>query len=263
VDACPDEKGSPNADPDQNGCPPDADEDGIPDALDACPLRAGVEQADKTQNGCPPDSDHDGVIDADDACPDVPGAVSKDPQENGCPFDPDRDHDGIPNEQDACPTEAGPKDADPKKNGCPKAILRGAEIRILEQVRFDPNSARISRGKESADVLGAVAKVMIDHPEIKKVEVQGHTDDRGDAKANKRLSEQRAQAVVKWLVGQGLEGARFTAVGYGSERPLETNGTDDGRKANRRVEIHVLESTAPPGATPPAATPAPPAKTEE
>ena len=49
-----------------------------------------------------------------------------------------------------------------------------------------------------------MAKVMIDHPEIKKLEVQGHTDNHGDSKANKKLSEQRAQAVVKWLVSQGL-----------------------------------------------------------
>jgi len=243
-DACPDEPGSRNADPDQNGCPPDADNDGIPDSEDKCPLRAGTEQTGTGQNGCPPDSDKDGVLDEDDACPDIPGAVSKNPQDNGCPLDPDRDHDGIANDQDACPNEAGPKDPDPKKNGCPKAILRGAEIRILEQVRFDEGSARITKGKASTDLLNAIARVMIEHSEIAKLEVQGHTDNHGDAKANKKLSEDRAKAVVKWLVGQGLDAKRFAAVGYGDERPIDTNVTDAGRKANRRVEFHVTEQTA-------------------
>jgi outer membrane protein OmpA-like peptidoglycan-associated protein len=254
VDACPDDKGTPNPDRELNGCPPDADQDGIPDSIDACPLRAGVEQADKTQNGCPPDSDRDGILDEEDACPDVPGAKSSDPRDNGCPIDRDRDHDGIPNEDDACPREAGPRDPDPRKNGCPKAVLRGAEIRILDQVRFEPASARIVPGKASVDVLTAVKDVLVEHPEITKIEVQGHTDNRGDPKANKRLSLERARAVVKWLVAHGLPAARFTAVGYGDERPLDSNATDAGRQTNRRVEFHATETAAPsPKAAPPAA----------
>jgi outer membrane protein OmpA-like peptidoglycan-associated protein len=208
------------------------------------------------QNGCPPDSDKDGIVDADDACPDVPGAVSKDPKENGCPLDPDRDHDGIPNDTDACPSEAGPKDPDPQKNGCPRAILRGAEIRILDQVRFDEGSARITKGKASTDLLNAIAKVMIEHSEIKKLEVQGHTDNRGDAKRNKKLSLDRANAVMKALVGLGLSASRFTAVGYGDERPIDSNETDAGRKANRRVEFHVTEQDTTPAAEPSTETPA-------
>ncbi len=241
LDACPDDPGSPNADPDLNGCPPDADNDGVPDAEDACPLRAGVEQSDPKQTGCPPDGDKDGIPDGEDACPDMPGAVSKNPDDNGCPLDPDRDHDGVPNEQDACPNEPGLKSTDPQKNGCPIAILRGSEIRILQQVRFDAGSARLSHGKDADAVLGAIAKVMIDHPEITKVEVQGHTDNRGSPSANLRLSEERAKSVVKWLVSQGLAASRFTAVGFGDQQPIAPNTTDEGRKANRRVEIHVTE----------------------
>jgi outer membrane protein OmpA-like peptidoglycan-associated protein len=239
VDACPEETGSRNADPNLNGCPADADNDGIPDAEDACPLRAGVEQSDKRQNGCPPDSDRDGVVDADDACPDVPGAVSKDPQDNGCPFDADRDHDGIPNEADACPRDAGPKDADPKKSGCPKASLKDGAIQVLDPVGFDGQGAHLSTS--AGPTLSAVVKVLIDHPELKKVEVAAHTDGRGDAKANKRLSLQRAQAVVKWLVSQGLDAGRFTAVGYGDEQPLGASDTEEGRAANRRIELRVTE----------------------
>ncbi len=263
VDACPDEKGSPSEDPDMNGCPPDADDDGVPDSIDACPLRAGVEQADKTQNGCPPDSDRDGVIDEEDACPDRAGPASKDPQDNGCPIEPDRDHDGIQNEDDACPREPGPKDPDPKKNGCPKAILRGGEIRILDQVRFQAASARIVPGKASTDVLMAVKKVLVEHPEITKLEVQGHTDNRGDPKANKRLSEQRAQAVAKWLAQHGVAAARLTAVGYGDERPLESNTNEEGRTTNRRVEFHATATAKPAAPAPATDAPGAPAPEEK
>ena len=260
ADGCPEEKGSPNADPETNGCPPDADGDGIPDAKDACPLVAGIEQTDPTQTGCPPDSDRDGITDAIDACPDVPGVPNKDPQDNGCPANPDRDGDGIPNDEDACPHEAGPKDPDPQRNGCPRALLRGTEIHILDQVRFDANSARIAkpaagpqrgpRLASSEEILQAVAKILTDHPEITKLEVQGHTDNQGNPKANKALSQKRAQAVVAWFTAHKFAATRFTAMGYGDERPLDMNSTEGGRIRNRRVEFHATEVTVP-GATKP------------
>jgi outer membrane protein OmpA-like peptidoglycan-associated protein len=272
ADACPEEAGVPNANPELNGCPPDADEDGVPDKLDACPMTKGVEQQDPKTNGCPPDSDHDGVPDETDACPDQVGLPNKDPQLNGCPPDPDLDKDGILNDEDACPNEPGAKDPDPKKNGCPKAILRGSEIRILDQVRFDAASARITPTKDSLAVLNAVAKVLKEHTEITKIEIQGHTDNRGDPKANKKLSEARAKAVVAWLAGHGVAAARMTATGFGDERPLDTNATEDGRKANRRVEFHVTQTSKPDDtkgqeaskaeAPPPASEPAKPAATK-
>ena len=238
ADACPELAGPKNDDPKINGCPPDTDGDGVRDPIDACPNVAGVEQADPTQNGCPPDSDRDGIIDEEDACPDVAGIKSTDPQYNGCP-DPDRDHDGVKNDVDACPDEAGAPARDPAKNGCPKAFVKAGQIRILDQVKFKTASAQILPGKDSEEVLSAVAKVMVDHPEITHVTVEGHTDNKGDPKGNKRLSEQRAAAVVKWLVLHGVDASKLTSEGFGQERPLESNSTDDGRKTNRRVEFHI------------------------
>lgn len=240
VDACPDLPGVRTEDRRTNGCPPDRDGDGIYDSADACPDVPGVEQADPKKNGCPPDSDDDGIIDAEDACPDVPGVKSDNPEKNGCP-NPDIDGDGIPNEQDACPTVPGPPDKDPKRNGCPKAFLQGGVIRILDQVKFKPASAEILPGKDSVDVLQAVAKVMKDHPEVKLVRVEGHTDNTGNAAANKRLSAARAASVVKWLTQHGVEAKRLTSTGYGQERPLDSNSTDEGRRNNRRVEFHVAD----------------------
>jgi outer membrane protein OmpA-like peptidoglycan-associated protein len=237
-DACPSLAGIKSDDPKKNGCPPDTDGDGIPDPVDACPDVAGVKQADPTQNGCPPDSDRDGIIDEEDACPDVPGIKTDDPQTNGCP-DTDRDKDGIKNDVDACPDEAGPANPDPHKNGCPKAFVKNGQIRIMEQVKFKTASAQILPGKDSEEVLAAVAKVMADHPEIAHVTVEGHTDNRGDAKGNKRLSEQRAASVVKWLVSHGVGQEKLSSIGYGQERPLDSNSTEEGRKNNRRVEFHI------------------------
>src|SRR5262249_22814578 len=151
-------------------------------------------------NGCPPDRDHDGILDKDDACPDEAGVADADPKKNGCPADKDRDKDGIANDQDACPDEPGPADPDPKKNGCPKAFVQGGQIKITEQVKFKTNSADIA-AKESEAVLTAILDVMTKHPEIKKVRVEGHTDNKGTEVYNKKLSQSRADSVMKWLVG--------------------------------------------------------------
>jgi OmpA-OmpF porin, OOP family len=237
-DACPDVAGVKTDDPKTNGCPPDRDGDGVVDSVDACPDVAGVKTDDPKTNGCPSDRDKDGVLDADDACPDVPGLKTSDPKTNGCP-DPDRDKDGIANDVDACPDEPGKPDPDPKKNGCPKAFVQAGQIRILDQVKFKTGSAQILPGKDSQEVLEAVAKVFAEHPEVTKVKVEGHTDNRGGEAMNKKLSADRAASVVKWLVAHGVDRERLTSEGFGLERPVDTNETDEGRRNNRRVEFHI------------------------
>ncbi len=249
-DACPDVKGVRSEEASKNGCPPeppaDRDHDGILDKDDACPDVPGVATTDPKTNGCPPppppeapkDSDGDGVLDKDDACPAEPGIASTDPKTNGCP-DPDRDKDGIPNTSDACPDERGPQDPDPKRNGCPKAFVKDGQIRILDQVKFKTNSADILPGKESEDVLQAVLAVLVAHPEIKKIRVEGHTDSRGAAALNKKLSASRAASVVTWLTAHQIDKGRLSSEGFGADRPISENTTDEGRQNNRRVEFHI------------------------
>ena len=240
VDACPDVAGIKTDDPKTNGCPADRDGDGVLDAQDACPDVAGIKTSDPKTNGCPADRDGDGVLDAQDACPDVPGRETRDPKTNGCP-DPDRDKDGIVNEQDACPDEPGPRDPDPKRNGCPKAFVVAGQIKILDQVKFKTGSAQILPGKESEEVLQAVLGVLQQHADIKKLKVEGHTDNVGGVALNKKLSEGRAASVVAWLTSHGIDAARLSSAGYGLERPLDSNATEAGRKNNRRVEFHIEE----------------------
>jgi OOP family OmpA-OmpF porin len=241
-DACPDVPGIASTDPKKNGCPPDRDGDGVYDNVDACPDIAGVRSDDPAKNGCPPDRDGDGVPDAEDACPDVAGVKDADPKKNGCP--PDRDGDTITDAADACPDNPGPADPDPAKNGCPLARIEGGQVKISEQVKFITGSADILR--DSDPLLTAVGTILKDHPELTKVRIEGHTDNRGSAAMNKNLSEKRAAAVAKWLTTFGIEKKRLTAKGFGLERPIDTNESDSGRTNNRRVEFHIEPATAPP-----------------
>ncbi|MES1175701.1 MAG: OmpA family protein [Myxococcales bacterium] len=246
-DACPDVAGVKTGDPKTNGCPAvpkpdkDRDHDGILDAADACPDEAGVKTEDPKTNGCPPpkDRDHDTIIDDEDACPDEPGVKTEDPKTNGCPPPRDRDKDGILDDLDACPDAPGPANEDPKKNGCPAARVEKGQIKILERVEFENNSAKIR--PQSETVLNAVLDVMQSHSEFTKLSVEGHTDNRGAAAYNKRLSQQRAASVMKWLTDHGIAKARLSAQGFGLERPIDSNDTDEGRQNNRRVEFHILE----------------------
>jgi outer membrane protein OmpA-like peptidoglycan-associated protein len=72
------------------------------------------------------------------------------------------------------------------------------------------------------------------------LEIAAHTDARGDANVNLRLSQRRADAVRKYLVQSGVEAAHLKATGYGETQPVEDNNTDEGRSANRRVEFRVI-----------------------
>ena len=92
---------------------------------------------------------------------------------------------------------------------------------------------------ESDSLLTEVAKVMTDHPEIKRVRVEGHTDNKGGAAYNVKLSQQRADSVIKWLSSHGIAADRLVAKGIGLTTPLVPNDTEANRALNRRVEFHI------------------------
>ncbi len=105
-------------------------------------------------------------------------------------------------------------------------------------MKFKTNSAEIL--KESDEILGAVAKILKDHPEITGIRVEGHTDNKGSKAYNKDLSAKRAASVVTWLTTKGkIDKKRLKSAGFGDERPIDTNDTDPGRQNNRRVEFHI------------------------
>lgn len=234
--------------------PRDDDDDGIPDKIDACLDLRGVPSGDPLLHGCPDVADRDGdaIPDENDACPTQAGEATFVRRTHGCPKPADTDGDGVPDDGDACPREPGPPP--PQGDGCPPAPpppeatrLEGARIVIAEQVQFETGTATLR--PESDAVLAAVARVLRDNPQVTRVEVQGHTDASGPEALNANLGQQRADAVVKWLVDHGIAAARLTARGYGASRPLGDNATEEGRTRNRRVDF-VAEQTPPPGAAP-------------
>ncbi len=123
------------------------------------------------------------------------------------------------------------------------AMLRQGAIVITERVTFEVGSAEIR--SESLGILDDVAALVFRHDDIRMLRVEGHTDDVGDAQMNLRLSQERAASVVDYLIDQGVEPDRLDYLGYGEERPVGDNSTEDGRAENRRVEFNILEMGAP------------------
>ena len=235
-----------------NGCP-DSDGDGIEDSKDSCPNEAGKAEL----NGCP-DSDGDGVADKNDDCPTVAGLKSL----AGCP---DADGDGIADGSDNCPNEAGPaansgcpwadtdgdgvldKDDQCKNevgtvanNGCPEvAAAPSAEVmatlnNYARTILFD--SAKSSFKQETYSVLQAMTAILKEYPES-NFTLEGHTDSDGSKASNQKLSERRANAVMDYLVSNGISANRLVAAGFGEEYPIDSNATRAGKKNNRRVEV--------------------------
>jgi OOP family OmpA-OmpF porin len=152
----------------------------------------------------------------------------------------DTDGDGVPDRLDNCPREKGPAE----NQGCPRArrqvvVLREDRIEILEKVYFSPGKARIEA--RSKRLLDQVAGVLKSHPELVRIQVEGHTDDRGSASFNQTLSQARAEAVVRALVQRGISPQRLVARGFGLGRPVTSNATRQGREKNRRVEFRVVQ----------------------
>jgi outer membrane protein OmpA-like peptidoglycan-associated protein len=244
-DACVKEPGVRSEDPKLNGCPveDDRDHDGVKDEDDACVDVPGIRTNDPTTNGCPKDTDGDGVYDKDDACVKIKGVKTDDPETNGCPGDSDGD--GIRDDKDACPHEKGKSDPDPEKNGCPQLVrVTNGEITVLQQVQFKTNSDVILPASDA--LLEEVAGVLREHSEITKIEIQGHTDNRGNPAHNKGLSQRRAQSVQKWLTTKGrIDANRLTARGFGQDVPIDTNDNDEGRQKNRRVQFKIIDTDKP------------------
>ncbi|TKB28014.1 OmpA family protein [Desulfopila sp. IMCC35006] len=139
----------------------------------------------------------------------------------GCP---DEDGDGVCDDQDACP-------------GTPKGIAvdeRGCWA-LSSAVLFDFDKAVIK--KQFYPELDKTKKIFDDYPTM-RVQIDGHTDSVGTDKYNQKLSERRANAVMKYLVNKvGIEANRLKAVGYGESKPAYPNDTAENRSKNRRVEF--------------------------
>jgi OmpA-OmpF porin, OOP family len=215
--------------------PADTDGDGIPDSVDTCVLEPEDKDGYLDEDGCPElDNDLDGIPDATDKCPNEPEDFDGFEDADGCP-DPDNDKDTVPDVQDQCPNEPGSTTEEPL--GCPKAalvVVTDCEVKITQQIHFEYNKAKIR--PESFPILDAVVDVLNKNPDI-NLEVQGHTDNRGGAAYNKSLSNRRAASVKVYLTAHGITPARLTSMGYGFDRPIVDNSTEQNRALNRRVQF--------------------------
>jgi outer membrane protein OmpA-like peptidoglycan-associated protein len=186
------------------------------------------------------DSDGDGLLDDVDQCPNDAEDFDGFQDEDGCP-DLDNDGDGVPDRVDNCPDEPGTVE----NHGCQDAqlvVIGAGQLEILEKVYFKTGSHKLQ--KRSFALLDNVAEVMNSHPEIEIIRVEGHSDATGSLKFNMRLSKQRANTVVRYLVGRGkVTRERLISEGFGPTRPLVPDATTKEERAqNRRVEFHIVDT---------------------
>ncbi len=237
------------------GCPwTDHDNDTIKDLDDRCPTEPGPAE----NQGCPwGDSDGDGIPDNLDRCPKEKEDIDGFDDTDGC-LDLDNDKDGIEDKNDRCPNEPETVNGLDDFDGCaddsppvvPLAepapepvsklvIIREEKIEIMEKVHFVSGKAKVLR--DSFRILDEVANAFKSHPELQKVQIEGHTDSSGSDATNLRLSQKRANSVKEYLVQKGVEEDRIEAVGFGEAKPIAPNNTWRGREANRRVEFTIIK----------------------
>ena len=198
ADRCPDVKEDPDGFEDEDGCPDDDnDGDGVKDSADKCSNDKEDKDGFADEDGCPEDdNDGDGIVDAEDRCPIEQGVADN----RGCP-DTDRDGDTVVDRLDNCPDDKGVVE----NQGCAAkqlVVLTKEKLQILDKVFFDTDKDVIQA--KSFGLLDNVAAVLQAHPEIQKVQIEGHTDNVGAPEYNRDLSARRAQSVVKYLVGKGV-----------------------------------------------------------
>jgi outer membrane protein OmpA-like peptidoglycan-associated protein len=280
VDACPDEPEDLDGHEDADGCPEaDNDGDGVLDVADGAQDASGFgdcrdEAEDKDGfedgDGCPDlDNDRDGILDTRDgaidgagfgACRDDAEDADGYQDQDGCP-DPDDDADRVCDPwvtdsgaserwkascvgRDECPREPETVNDYKDEDGCPdlrpRAVLTEKAITIFEKVFFDFNKDTIQA--RSFPLLDDVVQILVAHPRITRVRVEGHTDVVGRRKYNLDLSDRRAKAVMRYLAERGVAPERLEAVGYGPDRPIDPAATQEAHDKNRRVEFNIVES---------------------
>ena len=231
---------------DEDGCPEgdknDRDGDGIHDNVDKCPDEPEDFDQFQDEDGCPdPDNDQDGILDVDDLCPNDPEDKDGFEDEDGCP-DLDNDKDRILDKDDRCPNEPETYNGTDDDDGCPdrgRVVVTDTAIEILDMMYFEYNKAVIK--PVSYPILDAVAATLNGNPSIQLIEVQGHTDERGNDAYNLDLSDKRAAAVKKYLVDKGVEEKRLESQGYGETQPIDRRSNEAAWAKNRRVAFLILK----------------------
>lgn len=189
------------------------------------------------------DRDGDRIVDAEDQCVLDREDYDEVQDSDGCPEE-DADADSVPDGVDVCPLTPGVATEDPVTNGCPaRAHIERGAIVITSRVEFASGSDRILPPSEA--VLADVLAILTSSPDVTRVRIEGHTDDRGSDRSNFRLSRARAASVLRWLQEHGVAIERLEAWGCGEAHPLIPGVTAEARQSNRRVEFLVVMPLSP------------------
>jgi OOP family OmpA-OmpF porin len=218
---------------------PDPDQDGILGDADRCPNEPEDKDGFEDDDGCPePDNDGDGIPDAQDKCPDKAENFNGVDDEDGCPEE-DTDGDGFFGSRDKCPDAPETVNNYKDDDGCPDEVPAAVKkfTGVIEGINFKTGSADILKG--SYTILDRAIAVLKEYPEV-RLEIGGHTDDRGKDDFNLQLSQKRADAVKAYFVAKGIPDNRLRAVGYGETRPIADNKREAGRAKNRRTEFQLI-----------------------
>ncbi len=253
-DDCPNDPEDKDGFEDEDGCPEgnefDRDGDGILDNEDECPDDPEDFDDFEDKDGCPDvDNDQDGILDVDDLCPNDPEDKDGFEDSDGCP-DPDNDSDRILDADDQCPRKDGESREDTAEvyngtddeDGCPdrgRVIVTDTKIEILDKIYFEYDSDIIK--KVSYPILDAIVATLNGNPDIRLVEIQGHTDERGSDSYNLDLSDRRAASVRRYLTEHGVEAGRLQSQGYGETQPVDPRSNETAWAKNRRVEFLILK----------------------
>jgi outer membrane protein OmpA-like peptidoglycan-associated protein len=234
LDKCPDDPEDFDTFEDKDGCPDnDNDQDGIPDSQDIC----RGSDADKQDNFARTKEDMDGFKD-DDGCPDPDNDKDRICDSNSHIQDTINLWESSCKGNDKCPNEPETYNGYQDEDGCPdkgKVVVQKNKILILEKIYFETAKAVIK--PVSYNILNAIAATLKANPSIKLVEIQGHADERGGAQYNLRLTDDRAHAVLRYLINKGVSRSRLQAKGYGESEPVCHESTEECWAKNRRVEF--------------------------
>jgi outer membrane protein OmpA-like peptidoglycan-associated protein len=107
---------------------------------------------------------------------------------------------------------------------------------VLRNLLFDTDKSELLAASEQE--LRLLKKLLLDNPSLNAT-IVGHTDNQGGKSYNQKLSEDRATAVLEWLIDSGIESGRLKAQGEGMDQPVATNDTEEGRALNRRTEVRL------------------------
>jgi outer membrane protein OmpA-like peptidoglycan-associated protein len=243
-DVCPDEPEDNDNFQDDDGCPElDNDLDGVLDAQDKCAAEPEDRDGFDDGDGCPEgDNDKDDVPDLTDRCPGEKEDRDGFEDDDGCP-DEDNDGDGFVDAKDQCPDEAETLNGYQDLDGCPDQALQGGPKLAAgsidlqgERIEFQGKTDKLTKASEAT--LDNVATVMKQNPNI-RFRIEVGVEESGKAKKNKdadrRLSNDRADAVRAYLVKKGVEPRQLDVSGLGSDRPIDAK--DPKSQKNRRVEF--------------------------